>query len=66
MFLWKTLIKLMRLHESLQSTRPTHDISIEFEIQWNFVMLLFITHSADHKKKLHTCAEFGCDRLSIF
>ena len=26
---------------------PTNDISIEFEIQLNFVMLLFITYSAD-------------------
>ena len=56
MFLWKTLIKLMWLHESLQTTRPTNDISIEFEIQWNFVMLLFITHSANHLKKFaHLC-----------
>ena len=56
MFLWKTLIKLMWLCKSLQSTCPTNDITIECEIQWNFVMLLFITHSANHKKFLHTCA----------
>ena len=50
MFLWKTLIKFMWLQEILQRTRPTNDISIEFVIQWNFVMLLLITHSANHKK----------------
>ena len=34
--------------------RPTTDISIEFEIQWNFVMLLYITYSADHNDIVHT------------
>ena len=29
-------------------SRPTNDISSEFEIQWKSVMLLFITHTADH------------------
>ena len=33
---------------------PTNDISIEFEIQFNFVMLLFQIHVADHNKILHT------------
>ena len=33
---------------------PAIDISIEFEIQWKFVMLLFITNSADHIEVLHT------------
>ena len=36
------------------SARPTNDISIEFEIQWNFVMLLFIICSTDHNEILHT------------
>ena len=40
--------------------RPTKDISIEFEIQWNFVMLLFITCSADHDKILHTSRQLHC------
>ena len=32
---------------------PTKNISIKFEIQWNFVMLFFITYSADHNEILH-------------
>ena len=34
--------------------RPTNSISIEFEIQWNFVMLLFIAYLADLHEILHT------------
>ena len=34
--------------------RPTNDISIKFEIEWRFVMLLFIIYLADHNKILHT------------
>ena len=34
--------------------RPTNGISIEFKIQWNFVMLLFIPYLADRKEVLHT------------
>ena len=33
--------------------RPTNDISIEFEIQWNFVILLFIIYQADHNEIAH-------------
>ena len=32
----------------------TNDISIELEIQLNFVMVLFITYSPDHKEISHT------------
>ena len=56
--------------------RPAIDISIEFEIQWKFVILLFITNSADHIEILHTwrrdsktvvmCAKFRCDQWSTF
>ena len=35
-------------------TRPTNDIWIEFEIQQNFTMLLFITYSVDRNKILHS------------
>ena len=55
---------------------PTNDISIEFENLWQFVMLLFITYSADHSKILHmsrhhsntvvTYAKLRCDRLGTF
>ena len=31
-----------------------NDISIEFKIQWNYVMLLFIAYSFDHNKIVHT------------
>ena len=34
--------------------RPTIGIPIEFEIQWNFAMLLFITYAVDHNEILHT------------
>ena len=33
---------------------PTNDISIEFEIQWKFVMFLFITYSANKNEILQT------------
>ena len=56
--------------------RPTNDISIEFEILWKFVILLFITYLADHNKILYTsrhysntvvtCAKLRCDRLGTF
>ena len=52
--------------------RPINRISIEFlEIQWNLLMLLFITYSADHNEILHrntvvTGAKFRCDRLIPF
>ena len=38
----------------IPGARPTHDISIELEIQWNFVMQLFIVYSTDHNEILHT------------
>ena len=44
--------------------RPTTAISIEFEIQWNFVMLLFITYSSDHNKMLHKVDTAKFDRIS--
>ena len=44
----------LQIHHDRYGTRPTNDISIEFEIQWNFVMLLFITYSTDHNDILHT------------
>ena len=34
--------------------RPTNEISIEIEIQWNLVMFWFITYSANHNSILHT------------
>ena len=34
--------------------RPTNDTVIEFEIQWKFVMHLFIKYLADHNEILHT------------
>ena len=33
--------------------RPAIYISIEFEIQLNLAMLLFITYAVDHKEILH-------------
>ena len=33
--------------------RPPIGLSIEFEIQWNFPILLFITYSANHDEILH-------------
>ena len=40
---------------AVAGARPTNDISIEFEIQWNFVMLLFIIYAADYNNEiLHT------------
>ena len=41
-------------------TRPTNDISIEFEIQWKFVLLLFVTYSADHNQIMHTSRQCNC------
>ena len=41
-------------------TRPTNNISMEFQIQWNFVMLLFITYSTDHNEILHTSRQEHC------
>ena len=52
-----------------KGTRHTNDISIEFEIQFNFVMLLFQIHVADHNNNSNTvvtCAKFRCDRLGTF
>ena len=40
--------------------RPTNDISIELEIQWKFVMLLFITYLVDHNEMLHTPRQWHC------
>ena len=37
----------------IAGTHPTNDISIEFEIQWKFVMLLFIRYSAIRNKFFH-------------
>ena len=34
-------------------TRHTNDITIEFEIQLNFAMLFFITHSTDYNTIVH-------------
>ena len=42
------------IHESISAARSTNDISIEFESQWKFLMLLFITYSADLNKISHT------------
>ena len=38
---------------SAADARPTNDISIEFEIQLNFVMLLFMKYSTDLNERLH-------------
>ena len=53
------------------STMYQASVPIEFEFQWNFAMLLFITYSADHNKILLrytvvTCAKFHCDLLNTF
>ena len=42
------------------SGRPTSDVLTKFEIQWNFVMFLFITYSADHNEILHTSRQCNC------
>ena len=39
---------------SLSGALPTNDISIKFEMHWNFVMFSFITCSVDHNEMLHT------------
>ena len=44
-------------------SRPTNDISIEFKIQWKFVMLLFITYSPNHNKILHMSRQLHCRDL---
>ena len=44
----------------IPATRPTNYISIEFEAQWKFVMLLFITYSADLNKILYTSRQLYC------
>ena len=42
--------------------RPTIGIPIEFEIQWNFAMLLFITYAVDHNEILHTIVTLSLPR----
>ena len=44
----------------LPGARPTSVISIEFEIEWNFVILLFIIYSTDHNEILHTSRHYYC------
>ena len=34
--------------------RPTNNILIEFEIQWNFAVFLFKAYKADHNEIMHT------------
>ena len=46
---------------------PTDDISIEFEIQWNFAMLLFVAYSVDHNEVLHRSRQCYChDVCKVF
>ena len=46
--------------------RPTNDILIECEIQFNLVKLLFITYSADHNGIIHTLwQQHYCDMCNI-
>ena len=40
--------------------RPTNDISIEFEIRPNFVVLWFKMHSTDDNEILHTSRQYNC------
>ena len=43
--------------------RPTNDISIAIEIQWKFLMLLFITYSADHNEIVHKSQQRNCPNV---
>ena len=45
-----TLVRFLPVLISCTGLHPTNDISIEFEIQSNFAMFLFITYLADHNK----------------
>ena len=45
-----TLVRFLPVLISCTGLHPTNDISIEFEIQPNFAMFLFITYLADHNK----------------
>ena len=47
----------IRFMELSHGTHPTNDIWIKFEIQWNFMMFLFISYSVD---RVVMCAKFLC------
>ena len=51
---------LIKRENLLVNWTPGACLSIEFEIQWNFVMLLFITYSSDHNKILHKSQQCNC------
>ena len=44
----------------LPGAHPSNNISIKFEIQWKFVMLLFITYKAYYNEISHTSRQCNC------
>ena len=44
-------------------TRPTNDISIEFEIRPKFAVLWFKIYWTDHNKILHTSRQYNCHEV---
>ena len=45
---------------SSPGTRPTNDISIEFEIRPNLAVLWFKMYSTEHNEILHTSRQLHC------
>ena len=45
---------ILDLPKGRTGARPTNDISMEFEIQCDYVMLFFITYSTDYNEFFHT------------
>ena len=44
---------LLLYYHNIPGARHTNDISIAFEIRWNFAVPVFITYSADHNEISH-------------
>ena len=53
-------LKLSMLVKGGPGASPTNDISIEFEIRPNFVVLYFKMYSTDHNEILHTSRQLHC------
>ena len=56
----------MRDHAmAIPGIHTTNPILIEFEIQWNFVMLLLITYLADHNEILHMSRQWHVQNFIV-
>ena len=53
-------VKMSFEGQSYIATTPTKDISIKFEIQPKFAMLLFKMYSTDHKEMLQMSRRLHC------